>query len=133
MADKDPRWHRYVALACGLGLIAAAVIFRARLKADFIPVDGGRVSPNILAQAITDAFLLFVLSLLWPPWRRIVHRFFDRKLGVIHSKLDVLRASHEDLHEKIGALDARHDRHEANHEALMSRLDRLEKRFRGVE
>ena len=119
--DKPiPRWQKVVAVLYVLALIAEIVVFRHRLGPDFIPFDTSHIAPNILASVIIVEIVTPFGVLLWPPTRRRMHRFADRKLAVIHDKLDLhashheahaqafdeIRASLADLHRKHDALSA---------------------------
>jgi hypothetical protein len=117
MNDQDvvPLWQKLTAGGAILILIAAAAIFHSRLGADFWPIDDARVAPNILASAIQVLLVTPFAVLLWPPTRRRLHLFMDRKFAVLHNKVDALHARHdehadhldrlakslEDLHGKI--------------------------------
>lgn len=117
MNDKDPRWQRLAALLVIIGLAAAAYVFRDRLSADFLPLDSSRIGPNLLASLIQAALVTVVLALLYPPFRRAVHRFVDRKTDAVHARLDELHERHDahgehldrlgrsliELHEKLDA------------------------------
>jgi hypothetical protein len=93
--DKTPTWQKVVAVLYVLALIAEVVIFRSRLGADFIPFDASRLAPNILASIIIVEVVTPFGALLWPPTRRRIHRFADRKLDAIHKKLDEHKAHHD--------------------------------------
>jgi hypothetical protein len=78
-ADKPiPRWQ----WAIGVVLIAAAVGFVAgdysRFHLDFIPIDGSRIGPNLVASVVTWAVVLVVGVLVWPPTRRRIFHAVDR-------------------------------------------------------
>jgi fumarate reductase subunit D len=125
VTDKDPRWQKYAALAIVAAVVAAVIVFRSRISADFWPLDSSRVGPNLVASLVQAAIVLIIAALIWPPTRRRIHRFMDVKIGRVHAKLDVLRASHEDLHEKIDRLHGRHDEHAQALEKLAARVEEL--------
>ena len=118
--DKTPTWQKVVAVLYVLALVAEVVVFRSRLSADFIPLDSSHVAPNILAEIIAIEVVTPFAALLWPPTRRRIHRFADKKLHAIHDKLDEhashheahaqafdeIRASLKDLHRKHDELSA---------------------------
>jgi hypothetical protein len=106
-----PRWQRVAALAIAALVVGCLIVFRHRLGADFVPLDASRVGPNLIASALTWAALFVLAVLLWPPWRRRLHRFVDRKIAPLHAKVD--------------ALHARHDEHAASLALLHEKLDRL--------
>ena len=94
--DKPiPRWQKLTAAGVLIAIVAIVVIFRNRISPDFWPIDGGRVSPNILASLIQWAVLFLAAVLIWPPTRRRLHRFVDRKLEPVHAHLTHLRHHHE--------------------------------------
>lgn len=90
MSDEKPipAWQKIVAGLYVLAIIAEAVIWHTHLHADFIPFDTSHVAPNILASIIIVELLTPFGVLLWPPARRRLHHFADRKLACLHSKLD---------------------------------------------
>jgi fumarate reductase subunit D len=90
--DKPtPLWQKLTAGGCYVALAAALAIFHARVGADFWPLDSSRVGPNFVASvaSVAQAAVVFpFLVLLWPPARRRLHRFMDRKLAPIHEHLE---------------------------------------------
>jgi hypothetical protein len=88
-------WRKVAAGAVALLLLACAIAFRHRLGVDFWPLDASRVGPNLIASALTWAFLLVAAVLLYPPTRRRLHRFIDQKLAPIHSHLHAQREHNE--------------------------------------
>ncbi len=110
--EPTPRWKIALASAVAIVVIGAVVIWRDRIGADFWPLDSSRVAPNLLAGLIQWAIIFLVAVLIWPPWRRRIHRFVDAKLAPLHAsheelhrKLDRLHESHRELHEKLDALE----------------------------
>jgi len=106
-----PRAQKLIAVAVAAAVAVIVIVFHSRLSADFWPIDSSRVAPNILAGIIQWAVILVIAVLLWPPWRRRLHRFVDRKLAPIHAshielhrKIDELAESHAAIHEKLDAL-----------------------------
>jgi hypothetical protein len=81
---STPTWQRLAALAYVAVGVAALVAFHSHLGPDFIPLDDSHVAPNILAEVVTVLVMTPIGVLLWPPTRRRIHRFMDRKLGVLH-------------------------------------------------
>ena len=53
------------------------------------------MAPNILASLIQWAVLFLAAVLIWPPTRRRLHRFVDRRLEPVHAHLTTLRQHHE--------------------------------------
>jgi membrane protein YdbS with pleckstrin-like domain len=113
--DKPiPLWQKLTALAVAIVFIIIIALTWNRLGADFWPLDRSFVGPNIVASIITWACVLIAGVLIWPPTRRRMHRFMDRKLDSIHEKLD----THKELH------DANADSLSALHEKLDKLLDK---------
>ena len=114
-----PLWQKIAAVVYVLVAAALLIAFRSRLGADFNPPDASRVAPNILAEILTVLVMTPVGVLLWPPTRRRLHRFADRKLGGLHSKLDLLHARHDvhagQLAELRRSLEELHAKHDAVH------------------
>ena len=87
------RW-KVIALTIGaLVLIAIVVLDWNRIGADFWPPDRSFVGPNLVAAVVQAIIVGVFIVLIWPPARRRIHRFLDRKLDGIHNKLD--KAAHE--------------------------------------
>jgi hypothetical protein len=102
VAEKPtPLWSKVAAGGAILVLVVAALLFRSRLGEDFIPIDGSRVAPNILASVIQLLVVTPFAVLLWPPTRRRLHQFADRKLAALHTKLDHNRLLSEEIHHKL--------------------------------
>lgn len=94
--DKPiPRWQKLTAAGVLVGIVAILVIFHGRIHDDLWPLDASRVAPNILASLIQWAALFLAAVLIWPPTRRRLHRFVDRKLAPVHAHLTHLRHHHE--------------------------------------
>lgn len=114
-----PSWKRVGALALALVVIAIVLLFHRRLAADFLPLDRSTIGPNLLASGIQWVVVFLVAVLLWPPTRRRIHRFVDRKADGIKDHLDVrhdeLRewseAEHARLHKKLDAIERHHMAH----------------------
>src|SRR5208283_2709250 len=77
-----------------------------RLKADFLPPDRSFVGPNLVAAIVQAAVVFTFAVLLWPPWRRRLHRFVDRKLAPLHRGVDGLHARHDTHHEHLDRITA---------------------------
>jgi hypothetical protein len=60
-------------------------------------------------QVIAIAIGFVLASLLWPPLRRRIHAFADRKLAPLHDHLTAIRKSHADLAQSHKNLNARLD------------------------
>lgn len=119
---ETPLWTKLVATTVGILLIVAIIVFRHRIGADFWPLDSSRVGPNIVASILTWAAIFTATALLYPPWRRRLHRFIDKKfihhLQPVHEKLDIHAESLQGLHDK-------HDQLLASHTEIHRKLDAL--------
>lgn len=107
-------------IAC-LAVACAVLIWHARLGPDFWPPDRSFVGPNLVAALVQSTIILIAAVLLWPPTRRRIHAFADRKLDGLHSKIDALHDRHDqhtdhldrigksirELHDKIDQLDGK--------------------------
>lgn len=56
---------------------------------------GNGIGTNIGASIIWVILAGIAVTLLWPPLRRRIHRFLDRKLAPLHEHLAVIRAHAE--------------------------------------
>jgi hypothetical protein len=112
--DKSiPRWQKvialiyvlvFAALMLGLGFAYGWHWLGNRLSADFLPVDNSNVFPNILASGIQYTVIAVIVWLCWPPVRRKIHEFADRKLLAVHEHLKNAAADREVLHQKLDHL-----------------------------
>lgn len=87
-AQRLPRWQKRVMLALVAVVFVLVVVFWSRIGHDFWPPDRSFVGPNLLAAAVQALIVGLVVVLIWPPTRRRLHRFMDRKLEAVHTKLD---------------------------------------------
>jgi hypothetical protein len=93
-----PLWQKAAAVAYVVVIVLAAIVFRDRLHADFIPLDGSRVAPNVLATVLQILAATPFVVLLWPPTRRRVHRFVSRHTAPLHAHLMKAEAQRDRLH-----------------------------------
>ncbi len=111
MSENSSRPHK-VTLGLLLAVTAYAVVefilstwFHARVIHDFWPVDRSYIGPNIVATIVTYIFIALVLTLLYPPFRKMMRR-------VITGHKDEMKAHAEagwkEIHDK---LDAHHEEH----------------------
>jgi hypothetical protein len=114
-----PSWNKLVALGVAVGLIVLLIVFHYRLKADFWPLDRSSIGPNLVASVLTWAAVFTASVLLYPPWRRRLHRFVDNKLLPVHAKLNQHRVSLQDLHRKHDELHAKHEQLLQSHQTLL--------------
>jgi hypothetical protein len=101
VSDDDkpiPLWKKVTAVVYALAIVAEIVVFRSHLGADFIPIDHSNVAPNILASIIIVELVTPFGVLLWPPTRRRLHRFADRKLAVLRSHAEHQSRLVEEMH-----------------------------------
>lgn len=108
--DERPAWQKWGALLLVLVFVAGVVLGRSRWGADFWPLDRSYVGPNIVASVLTWIVVVIVGVLLWPPTRRRLHAFADRKLATIHVKHGEHAAKLDHLLRRVEAL---HDKHDA--------------------
>ena len=126
MTDEDtkiPLWRKLL----GVALLAAAVVGIVfgwhRVLSDAWPPDRSFVGPNLVASVVQWAIIFLVAALIWPPTRRRMHRFVDKKLAKVHEKIDAnhleaqlhrkrvaqhLQAAEQDREALHGKLDAIH-------------------------
>ena len=90
-----PLWQKIAAATFAVLWMTIIVLWHARAAADFYPPDRSYIAPNLLASFIIASLGLVLGALVWPPTRRRLHRFMDRKLDPIHEHLTVLRQHHE--------------------------------------
>ena len=99
--QEVPLWQKIGAAAFVVVWATIVILWHDRFAADFIPLDGSRVAPNLLASFIIFSLGLIAGVLLWPPTRKRLHRFADRKLAPIHAHLENARADREAIHAKL--------------------------------
>ncbi len=118
----DSHWRRYAALAAVAILAILAILFRDRIGPDLWPPDRSFVGPNLVAAVIQSAVVLGVVVLLYPPWRRAVHRFLDAKIGGVHEKLDRALGHHEEHSRRLEEITTAVAELRDSHAALSRRL-----------
>jgi hypothetical protein len=91
-------WKAWGALVA----LAALVYFMAfhwdRFLADFWPIDGSRVGPNLVASVVQWALIAIAVALLYPPARRAIERFAKRHVEDIKAHVT---EEHALVHEKL--------------------------------
>lgn len=140
MDDRStPKWQKAAAWTVGIVTIIAIVVFRNRLGADFWPLDSSRVAPNLLAGLIQWAIIFVLAILLYPPFRKAIHSFFDGKLEGLHAKIDGLDRRHDEHARKLAKIEDEHARVReqiADHfdentpggiQVILARIDDIEK------
>jgi len=93
--EPMPLWKKIAAFSYVLAIVAEIVVFRSHLSADFIPFDTSHIAPNIVASIIIVEVVTPFGVLLWPPTRRRIHAFADKKLEPIHEHLQKIHAHNE--------------------------------------
>jgi hypothetical protein len=97
--DKPiPRYQKVVAGGLIIAIILLLVFEWGRVRADFWPLDSSRVGPNLVASVVQWAIILVVVVLLWPPTRRRIHQFTDKKLRDLH---EAEKRDRQLLHKKL--------------------------------
>lgn len=112
LADLDDTiWKKISAIILGVFIVLVGFFFHKRVGPDFWPPDQSTVGPNIIAAIIQGIIVSIIAILLWPPWRKRIHSFVDRKLDV---------------------LSAHHEKHHADIRTLMHAVEGLHHRMDGV-
>jgi hypothetical protein len=95
--NEVPKWQRVTALVVLIVSVAALVIFRDRLTADFWPPDRSFIGPNIVASIVQWSVVVMVAALLWPPTRRRIQGFVTGHLKPLHDNHAELLAEHAEM------------------------------------
>jgi phosphotransferase system glucose/maltose/N-acetylglucosamine-specific IIC component len=108
--------HLLVVGTCFL-LIVATVIgglfshwFAIRLQQDFWPIDASRISPNIVASLIQAVFVVLIMALFYPPFKKALDKAAAKRaleikqhvtagLNELHGKLDHIIYHSKDIPE----------------------------------
>ena len=110
--DKPvPLWQKAAGVVFVLAWAAIVYFWHDRAHADFYPFDRSYVSPNLVASYIIFSLGLIAGSLLWPPFRRRIHRAFNKKLAPLHHHLVEATAQRERHHAELMAAHAEHAAH----------------------
>ena len=98
----DKRTTQVVLAAICLTLVVADVVaafvfpwWRARMLADFWPLDSSRIGPKIVGTCVQGVFAIIFVAVFWPPLRRRIatlleegghraNRDLHRKLSEAH-------------------------------------------------
>lgn len=89
-----PLWQKLTAAGYVVVVAVCVWVFRDRLHADFVPLDGSRVAPNILATVVQIVAYTPLAVLVWPPTRRRIHRWMASHTAPLHDHL-------EEVHRKL--------------------------------
>ena len=87
MEDRTPTYKKVIAGVVAIVAIVLLVIWHHRVVADVWPLDNSTVGPNLLAALIQGALVLIVAVLIWPPTRRRLHLFMDRKIDTVQGSI----------------------------------------------
>lgn len=94
--DKPmPRWQKVVGIIFVVVWAGIIIAWHGRLSADVWPPDRSFVAPNLLASFVLFSLGLIFAAVLWPPTRKRLHHFMDKKLAPVHAHLTHLREHHE--------------------------------------
>jgi hypothetical protein len=123
MADDTPTplWQKIAALVFVIAWAALIIVWHGRASADLWPLDSSRVGPNLVASFILFSLGTVAAALIWPPTRRRMHQFVDKKLDKVHEKLD---RHHREAAEDRKALHAKIDGNHKEHLAAVAQLHR---------
>ena len=119
MEDKTPIYRKVIAGVIVIVAIVAVIIWQHRVVTDVWPLDNSTVGPNLLAALIQGAVVLIVVVLIWPPTRRRLHLFMDRKIDTVQSSLVKL---HREAKEHSDLL---HQESTVNRATLEAKLDHV--------
>jgi len=101
--DGVPSYQKRIALVVGIAAVVGIAVGWSRFVADFWPPDRSFVGPNLVASVVQWAIVLIVAALLWPPTRRRIHAFVDKKAAALH---EAECKDREELHRKLDHLIA---------------------------
>jgi hypothetical protein len=102
--------------------VIAAMVFpwwRARMSADFWPIDSSRIAPKIVGTFVQAVIGMIFIAVFWPPLRRRItslveessHRAnseLHHKLAEAHERIDHMLNHHVELHEKLDHIIRHH-------------------------
>lgn len=102
--------------------VVAAFIFpwwRARMSADFWPIDSSRIAPKIVGTFVQAVIGVIFIAVFWPPLRRRITSLFEEsshranrelhhKLAEAHERIDHMLTHHVELHEKLDHIIRHH-------------------------
>jgi hypothetical protein len=124
--ELDNRRTQVILASVCLGLIVldvvAAIIFpwwRARMSADFWPIDSSRIAPKIVGTFVQAVIGVIFIAVFWPPLRKRITSLFEegshranrelhQKLAEAHERIDHMLNHHVDLHEKLDHIIRHH-------------------------
>ena len=89
-------------------LVALSVFWHARFLSDLWPLDRSYVGPNLVASVIQWAIILIAASLLYPPIRKAIDRWFTKRLGEVHQEIhEHIHEANQELHDHLHHLTER--------------------------
>jgi hypothetical protein len=102
--------------------VVAAMIFpwwRARMSADFWPIDSSRIAPKIVGTFVQAVIGMIFIAVFWPPLRRRIASLLEEsghkanselhhKLAEAHERIDHMLSHHVELHEKLDHIIRHH-------------------------
>jgi hypothetical protein len=124
--ELDNRKTQVILASICVGLIVidvvAAFVFpwwRARMSADFWPIDSSRIAPKIVGTFVQAVIGVIFIAVFWPPLRRRIaslleesshraNRELHHKLSEAHERIDSMLSHHVELHEKLDHIIRHH-------------------------
>jgi hypothetical protein len=102
--------------------VVAAMVFpwwRARMSADFWPIDSSRIAPKIVGTFVQAVIGMIFIAVFWPPLRRRIASLLEEsshratselhhKLAEAHERIDHMLSHHVELHEKLDHIIRHH-------------------------
>jgi hypothetical protein len=124
--ELDNRKTQIILAAICVGLIVIDVIaafvfpwWRARMSADFWPIDSSRIAPKIVGTFVQAVIGVIFIAVFWPPLRRGIaslveesghraNRELHQRLTEAHERIDHMLTHHVELHEKLDHIIRHH-------------------------
>jgi hypothetical protein len=82
-------------------------------QTEYDPAHGAWYTAAIWGNLFVVPVAFLLGSLVWPPTRKRLHRFVDRKLAPLHAKMDAHHDEHAEslaqLHASLADLHRKHD------------------------
>jgi hypothetical protein len=141
--ELDNRRTQVILASVCLGFIVIDVVasfvfpwWRARMSADFWPIDSSRIAPKIVGTFVQAVIGVIFIAVFWPPLRRRIaslleesshkaNRELHHKLAEAHERIDSMLSHHVELHEKLDHIIRHHpDIPEFHDQAEQSAPDR---------
>ena len=106
-----PLYRKILAVVLLVGAAAGIVFGWHRFLSDAYPPDRSYVGPNLVASLVQTIVVVIVLTLLWPPTRRRIHRFVTRHTAPLHAHFTAAKEQRERHHAEQMAAHAEHTHH----------------------